>query len=304
MGSQYDFEGPYLRIPGPKGPLRQSQALSNLIPNVVECTLDWAPLTPVAHTLAAGSSNSYAVYRPFSIWDEDFNRGSSEYSAKGFVELAKAGFTHYFVRSTQVYVHYACGSTNAENQQIFGFIQSVIEGEPGWEQTATLQQLRWVNNKRNFFTKRITGSIQHVSMHFSKNFTPGFYWPARRAIEDPNNWGTIGLATGGVPTGTNPANPYEIHVGCITMNALSNSIGVKAWISMRHKVIAWRSNITFPSFMDGLAVPWDTWHAAAGYGEATEVADGPPAELIMQGEVDASGALADIEPAAEWTDDP
>lgn len=305
MASQLggDYEGPYLRIPSAGKRINHTRPLNKLLPRVVELDLEWTHQTPTVLTMASTASHASVFYNAFSIYDPDWNRGISEYSVQGFKELGAAGYSHYFVHWVEIDFRVTGSSTSGSNQSIYMFIRNCSADDAKYEQLTLLQPMRWAESPGMLQIKKLSDNTQDMTGKMYRRFTPGFYWPAKSAIDDPNNWGTITYNSATGTSGTNPTNKYFLEVGLIADQIPGATMGFNGHVSLRYHTTVWRQDTVFPTFLDNFLVPYATWSAAEGFGEAVEVAGGPPGQIAYQEGDEGSGVLADIEPAAEWTDD-
>lgn len=298
----FDYEGPYLRIPSAGRHIDHVRPLNKLLPRVVELDLEWTHQTPTVFSLTSAISLASVMYRPFSIYDPDFNRGISEYSVQGFKELAAAGYTHYYVKWAEIHFQVTGSSTSGSNQAIYMFMIPKKVNDSTYSDLTLLQHMRWVESPGMTKVKKVSQHTQDMTGEMRMRFTPGYYWPSWSASTDIDNWGTITYNSATGASGTNPTNAYEVQCGLVADQVPGASMGFNGHISIRMHTIVWRQNAIFPTWLAAKIVPYATWHAAAGYEETSEVAGGPPG--VQGDEETGTGAITDLEPALAWTDDP
>lgn len=246
---------------GPNSPITQS------VPEILRLKTGWTNYNAWVGTLGATQHCSGRIIRANSIRDPDFNGGSTSVSTIDYSELLTMGYRYWYVGRADVILDVWTTSVHQEVAlaRVMAFHAAPNTPIPAADADYSLMQ--WVYPQMRSKQIRHLYGAGRTRMKFSTK--PSFTWPARTAIEEPNNWGQFDSL--GQP-GVDPPNPLWIWVGVAhewNTAATEQAIGylVKCYVRMYVTCVRDPLVRVIPVGFNAKLVPYATWTALEGAAE-------------------------------------
>jgi len=254
-------------------------------PDSYRCTLYWSTHVPKNATLSSSDYNKYHVFRTNHPFDPDFSAGLGQYSAKG-MDVLQLIYRHYFVRKCWIKVSIVRDGTVQTGWHYMMMIPYYVDSEaPAALMSKDIMALSYPLAKfvpMNDYTKTRWTATQ--------KWTPEYAWPARRQIEDPENWSTRYRegGTGRVLWSTPRHNGMFLGVVRNNEPAAEPSSTMGMTVEMWFDTIFATSRSSVIAGQEALYIPIETWLPTEGQAEDPDE-EGYPT-LLTEGNV-GSGAI-------------
>lgn len=198
---------------GPNYPVRFQ------FPDVIDMCSDWTNYTTESLAIGGNVLNSGRMFKANSIRDPDFNRGDAEGSAVDYLSLLASGYRYWFVKRAEVRLQVWTSSASQLNNYYKLAAFAIDEDTPLPGPDAHWSELQFV------FPKMKAVDVAHPYAERKTNLSfdiyPYYNWPARHAMQDPDNWGTFGSLTS---EGQDPVNVLNFWAGlAMTTNVTGTS---------------------------------------------------------------------------------